>query len=124
MARKRLPGQYVTRFKVEVTEPTAKTAVTSDGRPMHEWHEPSSFYESVTYNGTMQRHDGSWKLALEWIDLDLKAHKIVLPHKVVQAIERAHSSIMASANSDRAVKSAQTRKEKGIVPFEPKSKTA
>jgi hypothetical protein len=124
MARKRMPGQYVTTFKTEVTEPSAKKAETSDGRPLHEWHETEGFYQTVIYNGNLQRHDGVWKLALEWIDLDLKAHKVVLPHKVVMAIERGMNSIMAKANSDRAIKAAETRKEKGIVPFESKSKTA
>ncbi len=61
---------------------------------------------------------------MEWIDLDLKAHKVGLHHKVVMAIERGMNSIMAKPNSDRPIKAAETRKEKGIVPFESKSKTA
>jgi len=45
-------------------------------------------------HGILDRIDGRWQLQMQWVDLDNNDHKIVLPHQVVEAIIRAHSTIM------------------------------
>ena len=120
----KLPGQYVARFNTVVTEPSAKQARGVDGRPSHEWFETDSINQSVTYNGSLQRLDSRYTLEMSWVDLDNTGHRIVLPHKVVEAIRSAIERIIDQSNSDGARKAAMTRKEAGVVPFQPKSSEA
>jgi len=117
----KLPGQYVARFNTVVTEPSAKQTKGIDGRPTREWFEADSMNQSVIYNGSLQRLDSRYTLEMSWVDLDNTGHRIVLPHKVVEAIRSAIDRIIDQSNSEGARKAAMTRKEAGVIPFQPKS---
>lgn len=67
----------------------------------------------VDYNIKLFRSDErQWTLYLEWVDLDGEGHRIVLPHGVVQAVLQRANSIIADCRKDRALKGAQTRRQK------------
>jgi|TARA_R100000963_G_C4633197_1_gene97801 hypothetical protein len=116
----KLPGQFMTRFNVVVTEPSTKMARGIDGRPKSEWFESGSFEQSTTYNGVLTRLDRRWTLELQWVDLDNVGHRVVLPNKVVEAIRSGYERVIGQSNSAGARKAAQTRKDSGVIPFEPK----
>ena len=118
----KLPGQFMTRFNAVETEPSTKMARGIDGRPKSEWFESGSFEQSTTYNGVLPRLDGRWTLELQWVDLDNAGHRVVLPHKVVEAIRSGYERVIDQSNSAGARKAAQTRKDSGVIPFEPKQR--
>tara|TARA_Y100000310_G_C20103417_1_gene543813 strand:- start:98 stop:427 length:330 start_codon:yes stop_codon:yes gene_type:complete len=105
-----------------VTEPSVKQARGVDGRQAKEWFDEGSFEQSITYNGILTRLDGRWTLELQWVDLDNAGHRIVLPNKVVEAIRSGYERVIDQSNSEGARKAAQTRRESGLVPFQPKNK--
>jgi len=74
--------------------------------------------QSTVYNGVLTRLDGRWTLELQWVDLDNAGHRIVLPHKVVEAIRSALERVIDQSNREGARKAAQTRKEAGMIPFQ------
>ena len=88
----------------------AKPIVGDGGRPMHEWYEVGDMLQEVTYNGTLERLDGRWKLNIQWVDLTNIGHRVVLPHEVVAGLFNAGNRVMDLAVSDRAKRAAETRK--------------
>ena len=114
----------MTRFNAVVTEPSVKQARGVDGRSSKEWFESGSFEASTTYNGVLTRLDGRWTLELQWVDLDNAGHRVVLPHKVVEAIRSGYERVIDQSNSEGARKAAQTRREAGLVPFQPTKQSA
>lgn len=73
------------------------------------------------YNIKLFRSDDKqWALYVEWVDLDGEGHRVVFPHEVVSGMLQRANSIMEQCRSERAKSAAQTRKQKGIVPFKKK----
>ena len=73
------------------------------------------------YNFKLFRSDDKeWGLYVEWVDLDGEGHRVVFPHEVVNGILQRANSIIAQCRSERAKNAAQTRKQKGIIPFKKK----
>ena len=91
-----------------------------DGRSAAEWYETGALEQSTTYNGVLTRLDGRWTLELQWVDLDNAGHRIVLPHKVVEAIRSGMERVIDQSKRAGARKAAQTRKQAGLIPFQPK----
>lgn len=120
--QQRLPGQYRTTFRVDVSEPGV--ARGDDGRTQQEWFEAGGMLATTTYIGDLERVDGRWSLAIQWIDGNNAAHKYYMPHELVAALKTAMDRVMKRSVSDRATRAAQTRQEKGIVPFERREETA
>ena len=118
----KLPGQFTTRFNAIVTEPSPRQAQGADGRQLHQWHEAGSMEHTTTYNGVLTRLDGQWMLELQWVDVQNQGHRVILPHKVVQAIRSGYERVINQSNSEGARKAALTRREAGLVPFQPKNK--
>ncbi len=110
---------FQSRFNVEVKDFGMKTKGT-DGRAVHELGDPD-WFDTTIYNGVMQRRDGKFQLEMQWVDLNNEGHRIVLPHQVVEAIVRAHRTIIKDSRSEGAKKASETRAEKGIIPFEEKT---
>lgn len=121
MPKKRTLGSdhFLSRFNVEVKDFGMK-AKANDGRPVHDLGDPD-WHDSTIYNGIMERRDGKFQLQMQWVDLENNGHRIVLPHQVVEAIARSHRSIIKDSKSEGAKKAAETRAEKGIVPFAEKA---
>lgn len=78
------------------------------------------------YNLKLHRSDDDkrWTLFVEWVDLDGEGHRVVFPHEVVAGVLQRANSIIAQCRSERAKNAALTRKQKGIVPFQPKEARA
>ena len=108
-----LPGQFQTRFVVDVSEPGMSTG--DDGRSPGAWDQPGVLMSSVTYVGDLQRHDGRWSLAMQWIDASNAAHKYYLPHEVVERLYQALGRMMTQAKSERAQRGALTRRQRAEV---------
>lgn len=113
--RSRLPGQYRTRFTVDIEDPGSN--VGDDGRHPHDWMDVASLMAKTTYVGDLERHDGRWTLGMQWIDSSNQSHKYYLPHDVVQAIRNAMERILKQSRTAGAQKAAATRKERGVIPF-------
>jgi|TARA_R100000687_G_C6375725_1_gene130151 hypothetical protein len=107
---------FQSKFNVTVEDFGMKTK-SDDGRPVHDV-DSSNWYDTTIYNGVMDRRDGRFQLQMQWVDLDNNGHRIVLPHQVVEAIARCHKTIIKDSKSEGARKAAETRAEKGIIPFE------
>ncbi len=120
----RLSGDhFTTRFNVDVREPSGKNVTGNDGRPVKDWTNTGDLTQTVTYNGHMERLDGRWNLVVQWVDLDNKGHRIVLPHKVIEAINRSRNTIISQSKTEGARKAHATRLEDGTVPetFRPRN---
>lgn len=120
--RQRLPGQYHTTFRVDVSEPGVSRG--DDGRTQQEWFEAGGMMATTTYIGDLERVDGRWSLAIQWIDSTNTAHKYFMPHELVTALKSAMERVTKRSLSDRAKHAAQTRQDNGIVPFERREETA
>ena len=107
-----VPGRYRKRFRVDVVLPTAKEAETTGDLPAKDWLHGADITQSVTYIGDLERWDGEWRAVIQWVDLDERGHRIVLPHGVIDRIITQASEIMAQARSDRSRTAASTRREK------------
>lgn len=114
--RSRLPGQFTTRFTVDVEDPGS--SVGDDGRQANDWMTAASLMAKTTYVGDLGRHDGTWTLGMQWIDKNNQSHKYYLPHEVVQAIRNAMERILKQSRKSGARQAAATRKERGVVPFQ------
>ena len=68
----------------------------------------------VDYNIKLFRSEDErkWSLYVEWVDLEGEGHRIVLPHEVVQGTLQRANSIIAECRRDRALRGANTRKQK------------
>jgi hypothetical protein len=119
--KQRLPGQFQASFRVDVAQPGIERG--DDGRTQREWFESGEMMATTTYLGDLERMDGRWSLAMQWIDSENQAHKYFLPHEVVKSLKGALDRIMDQAVSERATKAAATRRDRGIVPFK-KAETA
>ena len=64
----------------------------------------------VSYIGDLERLDGRWTLALQWVDLENNGHRVIFPHEVVERVLGHADGIMALSRSDRAATAAQTRR--------------
>jgi len=66
---------------------------------------------TVTYNWTLHR-DGNkrWHFMAEWVDLDGDGHRVLLPHEVVTAMNRAIDKIHDDSRSLGAQKAFHGRK--------------
>lgn len=122
--RELLPDQFISKFRVGVRTPSGKTIRGDDSRPLEDWRDAPSLETEVTYIGTVVRLDGRLTLHMQWIDEDNNAHRVILPHEAVQAVLRSVRSVSRQSKSEGARKAAQTRKARGIVPFEPKDRSA
>ena len=111
---------FKSQFHVSVRDLGFKSQ-GDDGRKVHDW-DSAEWFDTTIYNGILDRIDGRWQLQMQWVDLDNNGHKIVLPHQVVEAIIRSHSTIMGKSRSEGAKKAHQTRLSNGTVskPFLPK----
>ena len=78
--RQRLPGQYHTTFRVDVSEPGVSRG--DDGRTQQEWFEAGGMMATTTYIGDLERVDGRWSLAIQWIDSTNTAHKLLHASRV------------------------------------------
>jgi hypothetical protein len=117
--RSRLPGQYRTRFTVDIEDPGSN--VGDDGRRSHSWMDSAGLMAKTTYVGDLERHDGRWTLGMQWIDSSNQSHKYYLPHDVVHAIRNAMERILKQSRSSGAQQAAATRKERGVIPFQARS---
>jgi len=95
-----------------------REAQTGDNAPAMDYSRAGDLLQFVTYNGRLGRLDGKWELELQWVDLQMDGHRYKLPHEVVHAIITSYERIMKLARSDRAKSGSQTRKAKGIIPFQ------
>ena len=113
-----LPGETVKHFTVQVEDIRLRDQRTSDGRSANYIYD---LFQTFTYVGTLRRRDGLFSLLLEWVDIDDKGHRVLLPHEVVTRICDVHERVMAEARSERAKQAMQTRRRNGYVPsFPPK----
>lgn len=106
---------FITRFNVDVKEPTGKDVVGDDGRPVSDWMHGGDLTQTTTYNGTLERLDGRWSLLLTWVDFENGGHRVVLPDAVVQRFVDSHNRLTKQMKSTRAKKAFKTRLEKGNV---------
>ena len=106
-------GRYKKQFRVTHTVPTAKQAQTTDDMPVQDWMRGDELTQTITYIGDIERWDAKWKVVLQWVDLDERGHRIVLPHGVVERIITHADKIMELARSDRSRTAATTRRENG-----------
>jgi hypothetical protein len=114
--RSRLPGQFRTRFTVDVEDPGSN--VGDDGRQAHDWMSAASLMAKTTYVGDLERHEGRWTLGMQWIDSSNQSHKYYLPHEVVHAIRSAMERILKQSRKSGARQAAATRKDRGVIPFQ------
>jgi len=105
-----LPGQFSTRFVVDVYDPGISTG--DDGRSPGVWMDAGAMLSKVTYLGDLERHDGRWSLAMQWIDANNQAHKYYLPHPVVERLYQALGRMMVHAKRERAQRGAITRRQR------------
>lgn len=69
---------------------------------------------------TVATPEEGWFIFLDIIDQDVQAHRLALPDKVVRAIYNQARAILKKRRSLRALHAAQTRKDKGVIPFQKK----
>jgi len=139
--RSKLPGHFATRFTTTVSTPSPKAVEGDDGRPVKDWYRAGDMMADVTYVGDLERLDGRWTLQIQWVDLENEGHRFAVPHEVVVGIKGAIDQLTKQYNtrlfdgpdvarikgaidrltkqskSARAKQAAQTRKERGVVPF-------
>jgi len=105
---------FMSRFNVMVQDFGFKSH-SDDGRDAHDF-DSADWYDTTIYNGILERRDGKYQLQMQWVDLENKAHKYILPHQVVEAIHRAYETIKSKSKSEGAKKAHLTRLENGTVP--------
>jgi len=115
--RSKLPGHFATRFTTTVSTPSPKAVEGDDGRPVKDWYRAGDMMADVTYVGDLERLDGRWTLQIQWVDLENEGHRFAVPHEVVVGIKGAIDRLTKQSKSARAKQAAQTRKERGVVPF-------
>lgn len=80
-------------------------------------------YVDYNYKLLRDKEDNRYLAYIEWVDLDGSGNRVVLPHEVVLAVLRANESLIKQSRKEGARKASETRKSKGIVPFQKKSVT-
>lgn len=103
---------FKTNFTVHVKDITGKRKEGGDGRIV----DRMEFEQTTTFNGHLQRLDGNFSLELSWVDLENNGHRVILPHKVIEAICNSRDRVLKKSRSEGAKKAFRTRKEQGTVP--------
>ena len=118
--RERLPGEFRTTFTARVRAPSPKILKGDDGRPVQDWMRTGDMSPEVIYVGTLIRLDGRMTMEIQWVDLDNNGHRFAVPHEVVIGMQNAIDRVMKQSKSDSAKRAAATRREQGVVPFQPR----
>ena len=104
---------YRSEFHVTVHDLGFKTK-GDDGRSAHDFND-TDWTDATVYNGVMDRRDGRFQLQMQWVDVNNEGHRVILPHQVVEAINRAHKTIIKRSLSNRGRKGHETRVADGTV---------